>query len=294
VVQASNGRVALVVGSSRGIGKGCALELAARGFDVALASRTLHEGDGWEPLADDHHTVPGSIESTATAVEAAGVRALPVQMDLSDRASVGASVQRVLDEWGRVDVLVNNALHVEPGHNDRFLDVPVSTIEREIDANVVSFVVLTKLVLPGMLERGDGTIVNLTSTAGYMDPPVPSGEGGWSVTYALVKGSFHRLAGMLALELGDRGIKAFNVQPGFVLTERMEAMSAQLGIPWDGAPPNALGAVVAWLATEPEAAGFNGKTVEGQAFALERGLYPDWRRSEADIGSLGRTESVWS
>ncbi len=60
----SDRRVALVVGSSRGIGKGCALELAKRGFDVALASRTLHEGDGREPLAEDHHAIPGSIEST--------------------------------------------------------------------------------------------------------------------------------------------------------------------------------------------------------------------------------------
>jgi NAD(P)-dependent dehydrogenase (short-subunit alcohol dehydrogenase family) len=68
-------------------------------------------------------------------------------MDLSDRASVGAAAQKVLDEWGRVDVLVNNAAHVEPGHNDRFVDVPLSTIEREIDANV-SFIALTKLVLP--------------------------------------------------------------------------------------------------------------------------------------------------
>ena len=290
----SDRRVALVVGSSRVIGKGCALELAKRGFDVALASRTLHEGDGREPLAEDHHAIPGSIESTAAGVEAAGQRALPVQMDLSDRASVGAAAQRVLDAWGRVDVLVNNALHVEPGHNDPFVDVPMRTIEKEIDANVLSFVALVKLVFPGVLERGDGTIVNLSSTAGYMDPPVPSGKGGWSVTYALVKGSFHRLAGMLALELGDRGIKAFNVQPGFVLTERMEAMAEQLGIPWDGAPPAALGAVVAWLAADPEAATFNGKTIEGQNFALERGLHPDWRTSEADIGSIGRKESVWS
>jgi NAD(P)-dependent dehydrogenase (short-subunit alcohol dehydrogenase family) len=286
-------RVALVIGSSRGIGKGCAIELAKRGFDVAVASRTVHEGDGREPLAADERVVPGSIDSTTDAVAALGRRALPVPMDLSDRASVGAGVQRVLDEWGRVDVLVNNALHVEPGHNDRFVDVPVRTIEREIDANVISFVVLTKLVLPGMLERGGGTIINLSSTAGYMDPPVPSGEGGWSVTYALTKGAFHRLAGMLALELGGRGIRAFNVQPGFVLTERMEAMSAELGIPWDGAPPAALGAVVAWLADEDEAATFNGKTVEGQQFALERGLHPDWRKSEDDIGSLGRDESVW-
>jgi NAD(P)-dependent dehydrogenase (short-subunit alcohol dehydrogenase family) len=293
MVEAAESRVALVIGSSRGIGKGCALELAKRGFDIALGSRTLHEGDGWEPLADDHHAVPGSIERTASEVVALGQRALAVQMDLSDRASVGAAVQKVLDAWGRIDVLVNNALHVEPGHNDRFIDVPMRTIEKELDANVLAFVALTKLVLPGMLDRGDGTIVNLSSTAGYMDPPVPSGEGGWSVTYALTKGAFHRLAGMLALELGDRGIRAFNVQPGFVLTERMEAMSEALGIPWDGAPPAALGAVVAWLASEPEAATFNGKTVEGQLFALERDLYPDWRKSEHDIGSIGRDVSVW-
>jgi len=70
-------------------------------------------------------------------------------------------------------------------------------------------------------------------------------------------------------------------------------MSQQLGIPWDGAPPAALGAVVAWLAAEPDAATMNGKTIEGQLFALERALWPDWRKSESDVGSIGKDVSVW-
>ncbi len=71
----SDRRVALVVGSSRGIGKGCAIELARRGFDVALASRSLHEGDGFEPLSDDHHVIPGSIDSTAGCETTSGMPA---------------------------------------------------------------------------------------------------------------------------------------------------------------------------------------------------------------------------
>ena len=150
-----------------------------------------------------------------------------MRMDLLDRVSLAAAVLRVLGEWGRIDVLVNNAVHWEPEHNKSVLDVSMRTLELEIEANVLAPVALTKLVLPGMLQRGVGTIVDLTSAAGYMDPPMGVDKGGWPLGYALGKGAFHRIAGMIALELGGQGIRSFNVQPGFVWTERGSGLSGQ-------------------------------------------------------------------
>ncbi len=272
-------KVAFVTGASRGIGKQCALYLARAGFDVAVGARTLHEGEGIDDSDDAHRPVPGSLETTASLVEDTGRRALPVSMDLLDRDSLGRAVDRILADWGRVDVLVNNAVNTAAGSMELFLDLPISVIEAKLEANVVSQVVLVKSVLPGMLERGEGVIVNMTSAVAISDPPAPAGKGGWGMAYAMSKGAFHRMAGILAVELGPRGIRAYNVEPGFVLTERMAVNQGELGFEgvYRGAPPTVPASVVAWLASAPEAADMNGATVSAQKFALEHGLHPDWR-----------------
>jgi NAD(P)-dependent dehydrogenase (short-subunit alcohol dehydrogenase family) len=188
-------------------------------------------------------------------------------------------VQGALDEWGRIDVLVNNAVDTGPGSMARFDDTPVEVIEAKLDANVVAQVVMIKAVLPGMLERGDGTVVNITSAVAISDPPAPAGEGGWGSAYAMSKGAFHRLAGILAVEYRDRGLRFFNVEPGFVVTERMAVNAKSLGLEgkYPGAPPTVPASVVAWLATDPGADELNGETVSAQKFAREQGLHPDWR-----------------
>ena len=277
-------KVALVTGASRGIGKATAVQLAAAGFDVAVAARTRREGDA----RDDEHggrVIPGSLEATALLIEQSGRRALEVTMDLLDRPSLERGVARVLDEWGHIDVLVNNAVHTGAGSMDHFLDLSVALLETKLEANVVAQFVLAKLVVPPMLERGDGTIVNITSAVAITDPPAPAGQGGWGMGYAMSKGAFHRMAGVLAVELGPRGIRAFNVEPGYVLTERMAVNQAALGFEgvYRGAPPSVPAAVVTWLATAPadEARALNGTTVSAQRFALERGLHPDWRTRPA-------------
>jgi len=277
-------KVALVTGASRGIGKATAVQLAAAGFDVAVAARTRREGDA----RDDEHggrVIPGSLEATALLIEQSGRRALEVTMDLLDRPSLERGVARVLDEWGHIDVLVNNAVHTGAGSMDHFLDLSVALLETKLEANVVAQFVLAKLVVPPMLERGDGTIVNIISAFATADPPAPAGQGGWGMGYAMSKGAFHRMAGVLAVELGPRGIRAFNVEPGYVLTERMAVNQAALGFEgvYRGAPPSLPAAVVTWLATAPadEARALNGTTVSAQRFALERGLHPDWRTRPA-------------
>ena len=271
-------KVALVTGASRGIGKATAVHLAAAGFDVAVAARTQREGEARD---DDHggRAIPGSLEVTSALVEQAGRRALPVTMDLLDRQSLDDGVARVLNEWGRIDVLVNNAVHTGAGSMDHFLALTVELLETKLEANVVAQFVLAKLAVPSMLERGDGTIINITSAVAISDPPAPAGQGGWGMGYAMSKGALHRMAGILAVELRDRGLRAFNVEPGYVLTERMALNQAELGFEgvYRGAPPSVPASVVAWLASSPEADALNGTTVSAQRFALERSLHPDWR-----------------
>ncbi|MGQ0803535.1 MAG: SDR family NAD(P)-dependent oxidoreductase [Actinomycetota bacterium] len=272
-------RVALVTGASRGIGKQSAIALARAGLDVVITARTVHEGEGVDDSDGAGRPLPGSLDTTAAEIESAGRRALPVTLDLHDRVTIGAAVQRTLDEWGRIDVLVNNAVDTGPGSMARFDDTPVEVIEAKLAANAVAQVVMIKAVLPGMVERGDGTVVNITSAVAISDPPAPAGEGGWGSAYAMSKGAFHRLAGILAVEYRDRGLRFFNVEPGFVVTERMAVNAKALGLDgkYPGAPPTVPAAVVAWLATDPEAEGLNGETVSAQKFAYQRGLHPDWR-----------------
>ena len=117
----------------------------------------------------------------------------------------------------------------------------------------------------------------MTSAVAESDPPAPAGEGGWGFAYAASKAAFHRMAGILAVEVGKRGILTFNVEPGFVVTETMELKMKDQGFDHlRGAPPRVPAAVVAWLASAPEAEELSGTTIHAQPFCEERGLLSDW------------------
>ena len=272
-------KIAFVTGASRGIGKACAIHLARAGFDVAVTARTVHEGEEREHSstlrASNTKPLPGSLSGTAALIEAEGVRALALPADLLDHASLAAAATTVLERWGRVDVLVQNGRYIGPGHMDRFLDTPLELLDKHLQANVLAPLVLAKRFLPGMLERGEGRVLDVTSAAAYGDPPRPAGEGGWGMGYGISKAAFHRIAGFFAVELGERGILAVNLQPGLVRTERLDADMGAFGFT-GGAPPDVMGAVAAWFASEQEAFAFNGQTVEAQYFCHERALLPGW------------------
>jgi NAD(P)-dependent dehydrogenase (short-subunit alcohol dehydrogenase family) len=273
---ATTRQTALVTGASRGIGKATAIALAAAGFDVAITARTVHEGEGFDDSDSAKRTVPGSLDTTAALVEEQGARALSVPLDLLDRDSLQAAIDRVVGEWGGIDVLVNNAIHTGPGSMLRFDDTSIEMIETKLSANVVSQVVLLKAALPHMTERGSGRIVNVTSAVAITDPPAPPGEGGWGLAYAMSKGAFHRLAPNLTVEYPD--LLFFNLEPGYVQTERALQNAADLGLEgrYPGAPPSVPAAVIAWLATAPDAADLNGQTITAQKFAKDRQLHDKW------------------
>jgi NAD(P)-dependent dehydrogenase (short-subunit alcohol dehydrogenase family) len=278
-MSASARPVALVTGASRGIGRATASALADAGFDVAFTARTAHEGEGRdESDSGDNQPIEGSLDTTAGEVEQCGARALPLIADLTDFDSLEAAVAAVVEQWKRLDVLVLNAVHTGAGSMLRILDTPTDVLATKLTANALAQVVLVKAALPAMLDRGGGRVLCVTSYSATHSPPAPVGEGGWGYAYAASKAAFHRLAGHLAVELGDRGIVAINVDPGHVITERMRANAQRLGLDsYHGAPPSAPAAAIAWLATSPEAVDLNGQTVEGLRLALKKNLHPDWR-----------------
>ena len=275
--------VALVTGASRGIGKATAIALAAAGFDVAIAARTVHEGDAHsEPNSvrgdDPVVPLPGSLESTAAEIASRGRRALIVPMDLLDVASVEAAPVTVLGEWGRIDVLFNNAIYQGRGTMDRILDMRLDDIDKAMRGNFAHQVRLIQLVVPHMIGRGHGRIINMVSGSARHDPPGPAGAGGWGIGYAASKAAFGRVAGGIEAEFKDQGVRAFNVDPGNVITEkrRLQHPDDDFEHGFGSAPAEATGAVVAWLAGDDDALRFAGKWVYAPKLCADRGLLPGW------------------
>ncbi|HLY84217.1 MAG TPA: SDR family oxidoreductase [Acidimicrobiales bacterium] len=276
----SEQKTAFVTGASRGIGKAIAVALARGGFDVAITARTVEPGEAREHSSSvkssDTSPLPGSLRETAELIEKEGRQALMAPADLIDRASLGAAATMVLERWGSVDVVVHNARYIGAGHMDTFLDAPISAIENHMQGNFFAPLVLNKYFVPNMIERGSGRIIDLTSASGFSDPFKAAGEGGWGISYGATKAAIHRVAGILAVELGRHGILIFNVDPGYIATERIAQDMAKFGFPADGEPPEVVGAVVNWLATSDEAIELSGQTVFAQQFCAERKLVPGW------------------
>jgi len=276
--------VALVTGASRGIGRCAALALARRGYDVVITARTVHEGEGRaEPssarAAARSVPIPGSLDTTASDISALGVSCLPVRMDLMDRSSVEQAADAALRAWGRVDVLVNNAIYQGPGTMDRILDLPLELAERCVRGDYLHPLLLTQLLLPQMLDRGEGRLVNMLSEAAFTTPPAPAGQGGWGVAYAAAKAAFHRVTDMCHVEFFAAGIWAFSVAPGLTLTESMKASGTDEVLVRAGhrpAPPEVAGAVAAWLASDPAAVAHAGQMVSSRALCRELALVPGW------------------
>jgi NAD(P)-dependent dehydrogenase (short-subunit alcohol dehydrogenase family) len=271
-------KVALVTGATRGIGKACALALARQGFDIVATGRTVKEGDGRVniPMLGDNRQVPvpGSLETTVAEIRALGREALGLPMDVLDRASMDAVVERTLGAWGRIDLLVNNALYGGPGLMYPFDSFTIDQLEKSAIGNLVNQAYMARLVLPGMIARGEGVIVGLSSTAATMPSPIPARQGGWGFVYGGPKSGFHRICEFIHVEHGQDGILALNVEPGFTVTEATVAMfgpNAFAGLA-EPTEPKVTGDVVAWIATQPEAKAFGGKLISTPTFFQSQGI----------------------
>ena len=270
-MSATESKTALVTGASRGIGKASAIALARAGFDVAVSARTLSDGSGRD-MYDPDLTIPGGLDTTVAAIEAEGQQGAAFVMDLLDRASVEACIDGALEHFGHLDVLVNNAIYQGKVSMTPILDLEEPEVHKLFEGNVFAQMAITERVLAAMLEQGSGTIVNMISASAYTDPPGPIGKGGWGMAYAMSKGAFTRMTPHIHVEHGPDGIRAFSIDPGYVITEAARARNTAGSFPYPGGEPATIGAVVAWLTTSPDADDHLGGIVYAQSEFKKRGL----------------------
>jgi len=193
------GKVAIVTGASRGIGKQIARELAKLGADVALISRKQE-----------------ALDAVASELRAEfGVRTLPLACHCGKVEQIAPAVERVASELGRIDILVNNAA-TNP-HFGLAVDGSPDLLGKILETNVVGYFAMAKAVTPHLEKAGGGSIVNLASVAGFSPMPFIG-------LYSVSKAAVISLTKVLARELGPRGIRVNAVAPGLIRTDFSQAL----------------------------------------------------------------------
>ncbi|MDH4177647.1 MAG: SDR family oxidoreductase [Thermoleophilia bacterium] len=219
-----SGRVALVTGGSRGLGRADALTLARAGADVVVAD-ILVESD--TSAAEEYGVLAqaavaqGMVHSEATVEEirSLGRRALALRCDVTDRDEVAAAVARTVDELGSVDILVNNAGTLD--HVGQFHDQRQELWERDLRVNLTGAFNCAQAVWPHMKERKWGRIVNMASVAGTL--------GGFGqASYSTTKAGLLGLTRTLAMEGGRHGITCNAIVPGIIGTEAFHMANAAM------------------------------------------------------------------
>ena len=196
-------KVAIVTGGSKGIGKEIAMTLVREGAKVSIWSRT-----------------PEPLEQAAREIRAEGGDVLPLQVNVSDSAQVNRSAQQVLDTWGKIDILVNNAAALpkavsvdDPAKMNPFLDMTDELWAEEINTNLSGVFYCIRAVIKSMMEQRSGRIINIGSMAGV--------NGGYFSTpsYSASKSGLIGMTMLAARWLGKYGINVNVVNPGPVLTK---------------------------------------------------------------------------
>ena len=194
---AVDGRIALVTGASQGIGRACALALAAAGAHVALAARTLDK-----------------LTAAADEIRAAGGTAELFSLDITDEASIKNCGKAVLERFGQIDILVNNAGITRDGLSMR---MKRADWDATLATNLTGAFLMTQAVMPSMMKHRWGRIINIASVVGE------TGQAG-QANYAASKAGLIGLTKSLARELGSRNVTVNAIAPGFIET----AMTAVL------------------------------------------------------------------
>jgi len=246
-MQDLKGKVALVTGASRGIGRHIALQLAQRGADVAINYRSR------QPEGDE----------VAREIEATGVRALAFKADLSKMPEARSLVRQVQDEWGRIDILVNNAGITKDKSMKKLTDDDWNDV---LDTNLGSVYATCSEVLKIMMDQQYGRIINITSFVGQ------AGNFG-QANYAASKGGIIAFTKTLALEMAKYNITVNAIAPGFTETEMLaqvpenirEQIIARVPMGRFGKPEEIARAVV-FLAAE-------GDYITGQQINVNGGVY---------------------
>ncbi len=191
-----DGRVALVTGAGKGLGRAFCVRLAQDGADIVAVTRADMEG----------------LEGTSKTVNDLGRQALLIKVDVSEEADTLRMAQEALDEFGRIDILVNNAAYYYGVSRKSFMDISVQEWDRMMAVNLRGSWLCARAVFPAMKELGYGKIINLASEVFF------TGSHGF-VHYVASKGGVVGLTRALAVELGPYGICVNAVAPGYTDTE---------------------------------------------------------------------------
>jgi NAD(P)-dependent dehydrogenase (short-subunit alcohol dehydrogenase family) len=263
------GKVVLVTGAARGIGRAVAVELAELGADVAVTARTV------TPRRDD---LTGTIGETADAIEQAGSKALAIGADLSRPEERDRVVDETLRAFGRVDILVNNAADTSDNVFRGFWETTPDEWAAQIDLNLNAFYSLMKLCAPVMKENGGGLIVNLGS---MRDIPEGLTGGGGRITdtvrlgaaYPTSKVAIFAMSTLIAQELAEDNIVVVTLNPGGAATESFVHNAKRFG--WDptwGTPVAMPSKTVGYLATCDDPMAYAATYVDAVSFSREQGL----------------------
>lgn len=279
------GKTVIVTGATRGVGRGCAVELAAQGAHVYITGRTVREGDSrW----------PGSLESTIAEAEALGGRIDGIVCDHRNDAQVRAVFERVVAECGRLDMLVNNAFLIpdDMDPNAPFWESSLDCWDDMHQVGARSAYVGTWNAARVMLAQGGGLIANISSEGARYYTLHPA--------YGAAKSALDRTARDCAHELSPHGIAVVTLWPSFVTTERMLALDAkEWGLDLDGAEsPRFAGRGLAALLLDPGVMLKSGRVyttrqlAEEYAFFDIDGRMPDGAPDPGEPGALVAPKST--
>ena len=258
------GKVAVVTGASRGIGKGIALALGAEGATVYVTGRTLSAGD---------HSLPGSVGDTAAEVDRRGGTGVAVRVDHCDDDQVAALFDQVRRECGRLDILVNNAFAIPEDLTDPkpFWEKPLSNWDM-VEVGVRSNFVAAWQAAPIMVGQRSGLIVAISGYTGVAYT--------YGVVFGMCKAAVDRMARDMAIELQAHNVASISLWQGLTLTERAQAnlarnpemTKATVTNPAVGCSPEFPGLVIAALASDPQLMRRSGGTFITAELAAEYGI----------------------
>jgi citronellol/citronellal dehydrogenase len=276
-----DGKVAVVTGASRGIGQAIAELFASEGAKVVCAARTLNEGD--------HRMLEGSVTRTVEGITAAGGTALGVQCDVSIEEDCYRLIDRAKSEFGPTDILVNDAAL---NYYIPIVDYPTNRWVRSFAINVHGPFILSKAVLPDMMARGSGAIVNISSGSAIGPGRAPyTSNGGGGTMYGATKAALERFTQGLAQEVWENGISVTALSPsqvvptpGTVFFKLVEGMDDPRG-----EPPLMMARAALLLASEPPAK-VSGRVTYSQAILKEFGWIEDGKGTGIDRPGSGYSQ----
>jgi len=295
------GKLALVTGASRGIGRGVACELARQGAHVVLTARTADPGQA-ATWGSHGPRVPGSLAETLATIRAQDGSAEEAVADLADPDQIASLVAGTVARHGRIDILANCAMGFPERFEGLFWETPVGDWARQNDIGVRAKYLLAHHAAPTMIRQGGGLIANISSAA--------SKDDFYNAAYRTAMAAIDRMTSAMAADLRPHGVAVVSIWPRWVRTERVmiAAETPQPGFmvtPDDLAisdTPEFIGRAIAALSVDPDLMAHSGRTLpvvqlaHDYGFADTDGLRPDlddysaqWVRKLAAIDEILRS-----